>query len=536
MADGGVIELVGGILAPMDRLLDYIFYAGALYGARSVARLVLGACSGIRTYFIPYGRASDEDISKKYGKWAVITGGTAGIGLAYAHEFARRKMNVVLISRSYDDLVGIISELQSQYDVQTYGIYADFSLGAKVYQDVEDTLKDLEIGILVNNVSIRYDHPQYFALVPHQRVWQIVNVNISAITMMTHMLLPQMLLRKKGAIINVCSVAACTPPIPLTAEYTASMAYVDRFSQALHQENKHRGICVQTLLPCFVAQSGVKSATLFAPSPTTYVQHAMATLGVSNRACGYWPHAIQSWLCGLVPERLWVWFTRYFNARTRRRCLNEKEATGGPVFSRKLYTRRHAPAQEGATVGGDPYPKKRNGGSRSPSSDRALRRTPSPQKASKMRLDSGGAELATPSPGMQRRRNRNSLSATPDIKRKISLEEITRSRSCSTGSRAAAVTSLPPPIREDSTGFATSMPDLGQPPPSPSRGNTPPLSPRGHTPPPRRSSTVSSLEPLPRRTSLCMMRASRVMVMPSVAMVSYSQDPPPLPHNNGHTA
>ena len=75
----------------------------------------------------------------------------------------------------------------------------------------------------MNDVAIRYEHPQYFALVPHQRVWQIVDVNVTAITVMTHMLLPQMLKREKGAIINVCSVSSCTPPIPLTAEYSASM-------------------------------------------------------------------------------------------------------------------------------------------------------------------------------------------------------------------------------------------------------------------------------------------------------------------------
>lgn len=82
------------------------------------------------------------------------------------------------------------------------------------------------VTIAVNNVSVRYDHPQYFALVPHQKVWQIMNMNISAVTMMSHMLLPQMLQRGKGAIINVCSVAACTPPIPLTAEYTASIVRI----------------------------------------------------------------------------------------------------------------------------------------------------------------------------------------------------------------------------------------------------------------------------------------------------------------------
>lgn len=75
----------------------------------------------------------------------------------------------------------------------------------------------------MNDVAIRYDHPQYFALVPHQRMWQMMDANVTAITVMTHLLLPQMLERERGAIINVCSVAASTPPIPLTAEYTASM-------------------------------------------------------------------------------------------------------------------------------------------------------------------------------------------------------------------------------------------------------------------------------------------------------------------------
>jgi hypothetical protein len=83
MADGNVVELVHGVLGRMERFLDYLFYAGVFYGARNFARLVFRACGGIRTYF---GRASDEDICQKYGKWAVITGGTTGIGLAYAHE------------------------------------------------------------------------------------------------------------------------------------------------------------------------------------------------------------------------------------------------------------------------------------------------------------------------------------------------------------------------------------------------------------------------------------------------------------------
>ena len=86
MADGHIFELLQDVLGGMDRFLDYLFYAGVLYGARNFTRLVFGACGGVRTYFVPFGRACDEDLSQKYGKWAVITGGTTGIGLAYAHE------------------------------------------------------------------------------------------------------------------------------------------------------------------------------------------------------------------------------------------------------------------------------------------------------------------------------------------------------------------------------------------------------------------------------------------------------------------
>lgn len=87
MADGNVFRLVSAVLGHMDTVLDYLFYAGVAYGIRIVSRTVAHACSGVRTYFIPFGRIrEDEDISEKYGKWAVITGGTSGIGLAYAHE------------------------------------------------------------------------------------------------------------------------------------------------------------------------------------------------------------------------------------------------------------------------------------------------------------------------------------------------------------------------------------------------------------------------------------------------------------------
>ncbi|CAI8051158.1 Inactive hydroxysteroid dehydrogenase-like protein 1, partial [Geodia barretti] len=117
-------------------------------------------------------------------------------------------------------------------------------LGRHVYQEIYDALQELEIGILVNVAAVHYDHPQYFVLIPLLRLLQILDENVSAATVvssscdchmtsrdqavprppqMTYQLLPQMLERQRGAVINVCSQISCLPPTPLLSAYTASM-------------------------------------------------------------------------------------------------------------------------------------------------------------------------------------------------------------------------------------------------------------------------------------------------------------------------
>lgn len=214
-----------------------------------------------------------------------------------------------------------------------------------------------------------------------------------------------------------------------------------------------------------------------------------------------------------------MWFTRYFNASTRKRCLSKREATGTPKFSRRLYNRGHTPPPQGAGVMGERVPRKHgHNGNWSPS----MRRTPSPLR--RVHADSGGAESASPATQRQFIHGRSSA---PDLKRKISLEEITRGRSSSTGSH---VYSIPPPIREDSISSALSTPEI-------STLHSPKFD-RAFVPPsvpslPRRSSTHES----PTRRLSAYKMTSRVLVMPSVAMVSYSPEPVhnqelALPNNN----
>uniref|UniRef100_A0A1X7TN67 Uncharacterized protein n=1 Tax=Amphimedon queenslandica TaxID=400682 RepID=A0A1X7TN67_AMPQE len=80
------------------------------------------------------------------------------------------------------------------------------------------------------------------------RLWQLVNVNIASTTMMTHMILPTMLERGRGAIINVSSALGDAPPTPLLAAEAASMSFVTMLGRTLHDEYHHKGITVQRFI------------------------------------------------------------------------------------------------------------------------------------------------------------------------------------------------------------------------------------------------------------------------------------------------
>uniref|UniRef100_A0A4X2JS12 17beta-estradiol 17-dehydrogenase n=1 Tax=Vombatus ursinus TaxID=29139 RepID=A0A4X2JS12_VOMUR len=91
---------------------------------------------------------------RKQGAWAVVTGATSGIGRSYAHELARRGLNVVLVSRDLDKLRREAEDIERLHGKETRVIQVDFTGSLEVYEIVERALEGLEIGILVNNVGV----------------------------------------------------------------------------------------------------------------------------------------------------------------------------------------------------------------------------------------------------------------------------------------------------------------------------------------------------------------------------------------------
>ncbi|XP_043542723.1 hydroxysteroid (20-beta) dehydrogenase 2 isoform X1 [Chiloscyllium plagiosum] len=234
---------------------------------------------GIRVYILAKFWRTNLTL---YGEWAVVTGATAGIGKAYAHELARRGLNVVLISRSLEKLRATADEIEQQHGKKTKIVQADFNQGAEIYGPIEAALKDLNIGILVNNVGKTYQVlPCYFLDVPD-------------VEKMTKIVLPQLLKRKKGIIINISSEAGAHPH-PLITMYSATKAFVDFFSQALNAEYKPNGIIVQSVLPLLVSTNLThdQETNLFVKRADDYAQEALNTVGLTEKTNGCLSHALQ---------------------------------------------------------------------------------------------------------------------------------------------------------------------------------------------------------------------------------------------------
>ncbi|TMW54889.1 hypothetical protein DOY81_000122 [Sarcophaga bullata] len=250
-----------------------------------------------------------QTLVDKYGKWAVITGATDGIGKEYAKELAKQGVNVVLISRTKAKLIAISNEIETDYKVKTKWIAVDFSKGREVYKHIEQELAGIPVGILVNNVGKMYDYPDELENISEDILWDLININIGAVTLMSRMLIPQMKKQGKGAIINLSSGSELQP-IPLMAVYAATKRYIRSFSLAIERELAEYHIDVQCVTPLFVVtkmnqySETVMKGNILIPHVQSYTRSLVFTLGKTIETTGYWSHGLQYFVMKLSPEWL----------------------------------------------------------------------------------------------------------------------------------------------------------------------------------------------------------------------------------------
>jgi short-subunit dehydrogenase len=197
---------------------------------------------------------------------ALITGASGGIGEELARMLAAGGADVVLVARSADKLAALAAELAREYSVKAVVIAQDLSArDAADRIDAELAARGIAIDILVNNAGFATHGP--FVETPAAEDARLLQVNVVALTMLTKKLLPAMVRRGRGRLLNVASTAAFQPG-PLMAVYYASKAYVLSFSEALTSETSGTGVTVTCLCPGptetgFQDRAGMRQSKLF---------------------------------------------------------------------------------------------------------------------------------------------------------------------------------------------------------------------------------------------------------------------------------
>ena len=164
----------------------------------------------------------------------LITGASAGIGWELARQFAADKSNLVLVARRRERLEELAAQLRAQRGVDVHVVPADLGRADAPQTIVDQLTRDgLAIDVLVNNAGFGALGP--VATLDRKRQMEMIQVNVTALTHLTRLLLPGMIERRRGGILNVASTAGFQPG-PFMAVYYATKAYVISFSEALADE------------------------------------------------------------------------------------------------------------------------------------------------------------------------------------------------------------------------------------------------------------------------------------------------------------
>jgi len=217
-------------------------------------------------------------------------------------------MNIMLVSRTESKLKDVQKEILEKHPKVkvSYAVLDFTTANVDDYKHAYNAagLDKLDIGILVNNVGLSTDHPDYFLDQPIETSRNILVVNTMGTMTLTYLILPQMLARKRGVIVNVSSSSGMAPT-PLLGVYAASKSFVNRFTSALQNEYAGKGVTFQCISPFFVATKMARVRPSFtAPDPMVFARSALDTVGVVDNANGYWVHELEGELARILPD--WI--------------------------------------------------------------------------------------------------------------------------------------------------------------------------------------------------------------------------------------
>lgn len=246
--------------------------------------------------------------------WALVTGASDGIGLAFAKELAANGFNIILHGRNPQKLENLKRQLSNDYpkiDFSALVLDASVPLSEKQIADTVARLQDLHLTVLVNNVGgvEAVMNPAVRSLIEHspRDINNLVNLNAIFPTQLTRALWPILSHNFPSLIMNISS--ATSAGFPYCTVYSGCKAYVESFTHALyaeaHAENHDievLGIVVGAVTDVSHRKEPIKIAT---PNARTMARAALGKVGCGRAVVpGFWVHALQVGASGILPE--WV--------------------------------------------------------------------------------------------------------------------------------------------------------------------------------------------------------------------------------------
>jgi short-subunit dehydrogenase len=241
------------------------------------------------------------------GGTALVTGASSGIGAEFARQLAERGYNLILVARRLERLERLSAELADRYDsetvsprrdcaapglrIRTEALTADLADPVSLHCLEKRVAGLTDLALIVNSAG--FGTAGSFASVPPERQMEMIAVHITAPVHLCRAALPGMISRRRGALINVASVAAFIP-LPGNVLYCATKAAMVSFSEALQTELKGSGVRVQALCPGFTRtelhdRSGMESYRSLPgfvwSSPEKVVAESLKSLDGNNTIC-----------------------------------------------------------------------------------------------------------------------------------------------------------------------------------------------------------------------------------------------------------
>lgn len=178
--------------------------------------------------------------------YALVTGAGQGLGKAIALELAKRHIPLILVSLPGENLSGLCRDINITYGVNARCFEVDLTSREGIYHLVDSIVGKYNIHILINNAG--KGGTQAFDQVPPEYIDEIILLNVRAVSMLTRLLVPELMKHPKSCILNVASMASFVP-IAYKTVYPATKAFVYSFSRGLNEELKDTNIFVSVLQP-----------------------------------------------------------------------------------------------------------------------------------------------------------------------------------------------------------------------------------------------------------------------------------------------